>query len=50
MAELDHAKTAATAHNDLFRVHFVVIVLSTPLVCDFCAVSSPGYHLYIKAA
>jgi hypothetical protein len=46
MAELDSARAAATAYNDLFRVHFVVIVLSALDDCDFYAVDAPGYHLY----
>jgi hypothetical protein len=50
MAEPDNAKAAVNAYNDLFRVHFVVIVLSALADCDFCAVCGPGYHLYIKTA
>ena len=44
------ASTAATAKIDLFRVHFVVIVISTSSYCDFYTVRTPEYDLYIKTA
>ena len=50
MAEPDHASTAATAKIDLFRVHFVVILISTILVLRLLYRPQPEYDLYIKTA